>query len=52
LALAREIAWARPLLWLSHVPGMEAGLDAAYRWVAAQRNCQSAQCPAAELSRR
>jgi predicted DCC family thiol-disulfide oxidoreductase YuxK len=52
LALAREIAWARPLLWLSRVPGMEAGLDAAYRWVAAQRNCQSAQCPAAELSRR
>ena len=52
LVLAREIAWARPLLWLSRVPGMDAGLDAAYRWVAAQRNCHSAQCSVGELSRR
>ncbi|HTP68568.1 MAG TPA: DUF393 domain-containing protein [Dongiaceae bacterium] len=52
LALAREIAWARPLLWLSRVPGMKAALDAGYRWVAAQRNCQSAQCSVAAAPRR
>ena len=52
LALAREIAWARPVLWLSRVPGMDALLDAGYRWVAAQRNCQSVQCSMADVSRR
>jgi predicted DCC family thiol-disulfide oxidoreductase YuxK len=52
LALAREIAWARPLLWLSRIPGMSAALDAAYRWVAAQRNCHSVACTVAEVFRR
>ena len=52
LALAREIAWARPLIWISRIPGMDAALDAAYRWVAAQRNCQSVQCSIAPASRR
>lgn len=52
LALAREIAWARPLLWLSRIPGMDSALDAAYRWVAAQRNCQSVQCSMPGVSRR
>ena len=52
LALAREIAWARPLIWLSLIPGMSSVLDSAYRWVAAQRNCLSVQCSVAEVSRR
>ena len=52
LAVAREIAWARPLLWLSRIPGMNDLLDATYRWVAAQRNCQSAQCSVPEVARR
>jgi len=52
LALSREIPWARPLLWLSRIPGMHAALDAAYRWLAAQRNCHSLQCSVAEVSRR
>jgi len=52
LALSREITWARPLLWLSHIPGMDSVLDAAYRWAAAQRNCHSLQCSVAEVSRR
>ena len=52
LALAREIAWARPLIWVSRIPGMNAALDAAYRWVAVQRNCHSVECSVAEVSRR
>jgi len=52
LALAHEIWWARPLVWLSQIPGMHAALDAGYRWVAAQRNCHSVQCSVAEVSRR
>ncbi len=52
LALSREIAWARPLVWISRFPGMVAALDAGYRWVAAQRNCHALQCSAAEVFRR
>ena len=52
LAVAREIAWARPLLWLSRIPGVDTAMDAAYQWVATQRNCHSLQCSVAEVSRR
>jgi predicted DCC family thiol-disulfide oxidoreductase YuxK len=52
LALARLIAWARPLMWLSRVPGMNAVLDSTYRWIAAQRDCHAVQCSVAEASRR
>ena len=52
LALAREIAWARPLMWFSRLPGIHGLLDSAYRWVAARRNCRSVQCSVAEGSRR
>ncbi|HVM75293.1 MAG TPA: DUF393 domain-containing protein [Candidatus Saccharimonadales bacterium] len=51
LAIAREFSWARPLLWLSRIPGMDSALDSAYRWVAAQRNCHSLQCSVAQVSR-
>jgi predicted DCC family thiol-disulfide oxidoreductase YuxK len=47
LAVANQIWWGRPLVWLSNFPGMIRLLDAAYRWVAAQRSCaneQSASC--------
>jgi predicted DCC family thiol-disulfide oxidoreductase YuxK len=47
VAVAQQIWWARPLVWLSKFPGMMRLLDAAYRWVAAQRNCaneNSASC--------
>jgi predicted DCC family thiol-disulfide oxidoreductase YuxK len=44
LAVAREIWWARPLLWLSLLPGTTPVLDAAYRWVAARRGCSSELC--------
>jgi predicted DCC family thiol-disulfide oxidoreductase YuxK len=52
LAVAREIAWARPLIWISRIPGMHAALDAGYRWVAAQRNCHAVQCSVVVVSRR
>lgn len=52
VAVAREIAWARPLLWISLVPGVKHALDATYRWIAAQRNCQSVRCSVPEVSRR
>lgn len=39
VAVAQAIWWARPLVWLSKIPGAMRILDAAYRWVAAQRSC-------------
>jgi predicted DCC family thiol-disulfide oxidoreductase YuxK len=52
LALAREIWWARPLLWFAAVPGMRDILHSGYRWVAGQRSCAAASCAASEISRR
>ena len=37
--LAREIWWARPLAWLSALPGMRELLRSAYRWIAVRRKC-------------
>jgi predicted DCC family thiol-disulfide oxidoreductase YuxK len=45
LAVAGEIWWAQPLVWLARVPGMVEVLRRAYSWVAAQRSCAAA-CPA------
>jgi predicted DCC family thiol-disulfide oxidoreductase YuxK len=39
LAVARQIWWARPLVWLSHIPGMKPLLRSAYCWIAARRSC-------------
>lgn len=39
LALAHEIWWARPLVWLSKLPGMMPLLRRAYRWIAGRRKC-------------
>jgi predicted DCC family thiol-disulfide oxidoreductase YuxK len=44
LAVAQQVWWARPLGWLSKVPGMMLLLNAAYRSVATERNCASATC--------
>jgi predicted DCC family thiol-disulfide oxidoreductase YuxK len=43
VALAREIWWARPFLWLSKLPGGMRALDAGYRWVASHRKCAATQ---------
>jgi predicted DCC family thiol-disulfide oxidoreductase YuxK len=51
VALAREIWWARPLVWLSELPGMMNALRSAYRWIAARRKCAAAtSCAIAEQS--
>jgi predicted DCC family thiol-disulfide oxidoreductase YuxK len=52
VALAREIWWARPLVWLAQLPGMMGVLRAGYRWIAANRKCAAASCPVSEVSRR
>jgi len=51
VAVAHEIWWARPLVWLSKLPGVMKLLDAGYRWVAARRKCSAMQCTAALSSR-
>ena len=42
VGLAHEIWWARPLVWLSNLPGMMQLLRHAYRWIAARRKCSAA----------
>jgi predicted DCC family thiol-disulfide oxidoreductase YuxK len=42
VALAHEIWWARPLVWLSKLPGMMQLWRRAYRWIAAHRKCSAA----------
>jgi predicted DCC family thiol-disulfide oxidoreductase YuxK len=42
VALAHEIWWVRPLVWLSKPPGMMQLLRRAYRWIAAHRQCSAA----------
>jgi len=44
LALAREIWWARPLPWLSTLPGAMRLFHSSYKWIAARRKCGAAQC--------
>src|SRR5207245_18222 len=52
VALAREIWWGRPLLWISKIPGMMELLRKGYRWVAAQRSCAAEACPADQARQR
>ena len=42
VAVAREIWWARPLVWFAKLPGAMKLLDSGYRWVASQRSCAAA----------
>ena len=44
LAAAREIWWARPVLWLATLPGAMRFLEAGYRRIAASRGCASRLC--------
>ena len=45
VALAREIWWWKPLLWVSRIPGMMEVLHKAYRWIAVRRSCVAVSCP-------
>jgi predicted DCC family thiol-disulfide oxidoreductase YuxK len=39
LVVARELWWARPLVWVSRAPGMMSAIRAGYRWLAQQWRC-------------
>lgn len=52
LAVAREIWWARPLVWLSRLPGAMGLLRVGYRWVAERRTCTASACPPVQNLRR
>jgi predicted DCC family thiol-disulfide oxidoreductase YuxK len=39
IAIARDIWWARPVVWLSRIPGMMSVVRTGYRWIAAKRKC-------------
>jgi predicted DCC family thiol-disulfide oxidoreductase YuxK len=44
LALARQIWWARPLIWLSRIPGVNRLMHKAYSWIARHRKCNAESC--------
>lgn len=44
VALAREIWWARPVVWLARVPWVMNSFRRLYRWIAARRSCSAANC--------
>jgi predicted DCC family thiol-disulfide oxidoreductase YuxK len=50
VALAREIWWARPLVWLAALPGMMDVLRKGYRRIAARRKCAATSCGALQPS--
>jgi len=52
VALAREIWWWRPLLWVSRIPGMMEVLRKGYRWIVGRRSCVAVSCPADQVSPR
>ena len=45
LAVAQEIWWARPLVWLATIPGAMPLIHAAYRSIALHRSCAATHCP-------
>ena len=51
LDVASEIWWARPIVWLSKLPGMMRVLHACYHRVAARRSCAAEQCQPLQPSR-
>jgi len=44
LAIAREVWWARPLVWVSRVPGAMKAMRAGYQWGAERRRCHAKLC--------
>ena len=44
VAVAREIWWARPLVWLARIPGAMDLMRFGYLWVAARRKCEGVKC--------
>jgi predicted DCC family thiol-disulfide oxidoreductase YuxK len=50
VALALEIWWARPLVWLSKLPGMMQVLRSGYCWIATHRKCSAAMSCSTHMS--
>lgn len=50
LAVARELWWARPLLWVAKLPGMMRVVREGYRWIAKRRRCPAEHCRAAQVA--
>ena len=48
VALAHEIWWGRPLVWVAKLPGMMDRLRAGYRWIAVRRSCAAERCERSE----
>ena len=52
VALAREVWWARPLVWFSRIPGGMGVLRSWYRSIATRRHCIAVSCTIPEASKR
>lgn len=44
VALARQIWWAKPLVWLAKIPGATRLLRIGYQYIAANRSCAATAC--------
>jgi predicted DCC family thiol-disulfide oxidoreductase YuxK len=44
LAVAREIWWGRPMVWLARIPGMMEQMRRGYYWFAGRRSCAATRC--------
>lgn len=52
VAVAREIWWARPLVWFAKLPGAMKLFHSGYRWVAEQRSCAAANHTECTMARK
>ena len=52
IEIAKEIWWARPLVWLAKIPGAMRVMRSFYHWIASQRSCAAEQCPRTQTSAR
>ena len=52
LAVARELWWAWPLMWIARFPGMMSVMQAGYRWVARHRRCPAEHCTTGQVASR
>jgi predicted DCC family thiol-disulfide oxidoreductase YuxK len=44
VALARQIWWSRPVVWLARIPGVMPLLRGGYRYMARNRRCAATAC--------
>jgi predicted DCC family thiol-disulfide oxidoreductase YuxK len=52
LAVARELWWAWPLIWIARFPGMMSLMQVGYRWVARYRRCPAERCTTDQVASR